>query len=333
MGAASSINSSDTSVCSEASQAARSQLSYGCDLVVLDEGARNAFMKFYDRGDWFNNLGSKVAEESNVQIHKDYELPEGVALSDFEEKFSVIQPDSHVDFFQAGTFLTPLLVAALFPLFLKSQEYADWVLSQTSGSDSGVVEQAKRIGRLKTLFSDSPCEVNPNMMSNSVVADALKSGKLELVKKDIESGGWLECLVAMVEDMPLCVSVATANEKNKGFPLVYVNKKFESMTGYDRSEIVNQNCRFLQSSRTEPNQIKLMTDALRLAKPVKVAITNVRKDGTEFGNLLAMKPVFDSEGVYTYVIGVQCDVSDPTVSHRTMRVVEDLLSILPNILK
>jgi len=44
-----------------------------------------------------------------------------------------------------------------------------------------------------------------------------------------------------------------------------------------------------------------------------------------------MKPVFDSDGVYSYVIGVQCDVSDPTVSHRTTLMVEDLLSILPNI--
>ena len=332
MGASSSVISSDTSVCSEASLVARPQLTCGCDLIVLDEGARNAFMKFYDRGDWFNNLGSEVAEESKIQMHNEYKLPGGVALSDFEEKFSILQPNSNVDYFQTGTYLTPLLVAALFPLFLKSQEYADWVLSQTSGSDSGVVEQAKRIGRLKTLFSDSPFEVNPNMMSNSVVADALKSGKLELVKREIEAGSWLESLVVMVEDMPLCVSVATASEKTKGFPLVYVNKKFESMTGYDRSEIVNQNCRFLQSSRTEPNQVKLMTEALRLAKPVKVALTNVRKDGTEFGNLLAMKPVFDRDGVYTYVIGVQCDISDPTVSHRTMRVVEDLLSILPNIL-
>eukprot|EP01032_Pedospumella_encystans_P016948 gene16948-19314_t len=332
MGAVSSIISSDTSISSDVSQVAKPQLSKGCDLIVLDEGARNAFMKFYDRGDWHKNLGDEVTEESIIQMHNEYKLPEGIALSNFEEKFSVIQSNSNVDYFQAGTFLTPLLVAALFPLFLMSQEYADWILSQTSGSDCGVVEQAKRIGRLKTLFAESPCDVNPNMMSNSVVADALKSGELELVKKEIESGSWLESLVTMVEDLPLCVSIATANGTNKGFPLIYVNNKFESMTGYDRSEIVNKNCRFLQSTRTEPNQIKLMTEALRLAKPVKVAITNVRKDGTEFGNLLAMKPVFDSEGVYTYVIGVQCDISDPTVSHRTMRVVEDLLSILPNIL-
>ena len=326
MGATSSINSAKNSTFLQA------PLSNGCDLISIDEGARAAFMNFYDRGDWSKQFENESNEESKMQTYGDYQLPEDVADSDIEKKFAVGNQASNVDYFQSGALLTPVLVAALFPLFLKSKEYADWVLSQTSGSDSGVVEQAKRIGRLKSLFAESSCDVNPSLISNSIVADALKSAKVNQVKSEIESNTWLESLVTMVEDLPICVSVATASEKNKGFPLIYVNKKFESMTGYNRSEIVNKNCRFLQSTRTEPNQIKLMIDALRLAKPVKVAITNVRKDGSEFGNLLAMKPVFDRNGVYSYVIGVQCDVSDPTVSHRTMRVVEDLLSILPNIL-
>jgi len=326
MGATSSINSTNNATFLQG------PLSNGCDLIYLDEGARAAFMNFYDRGVWSKDFKNEPSEESKMQTQCDYKLPEGISNFDLEKKFAIGKQTSNVDYFQSGTFLTPVLVAALFPLFLKSKEYTDWVLSQTSGSDSGVVEQAKRIGRLKSLFSESSCDINPRLVSNSVVADALKSVKVAQVKSEIESGTWLESLVTMVEDLPICVSVATASEKSKGFPLIYVNKAFEKMSGYDRSEVVNKNCRFLQSSRTEPNQIKLMTEALRLAKPVKVAITNVRKDGTEFGNLLAMKPVFDSEGVYTYVIGVQCDVSDPTVSHRTMRVVEDLLSILPNIL-
>jgi len=297
-----------------------------CNLVVSNEGARKAFTAFFQRGDWPQKFVGELTDDARMLLQNEYKLPEGDASSDFK----VRSTDEIDDFFPSETLLTPVIVAALLPLFLQSKEYEEWVSSQTSG-DIGVVEQAKRIGRLKSLFSEAPHSFNPNLLSHTVVADALKSVDTDSVKAQIESGAWLEALVAMVEDLPLSVAISSADENNKGFPLIYVNKAFEKMTGYSRIEILNQNCRFLQSARTEQSQIERLSEALRLAKPVKVAITNVRKDGTEFGNLLAMKPVFDSEGVYSYVIGVQCDITDPSVSHCTTLMVEDLLSILPNI--
>ncbi|KAJ1406442.1 hypothetical protein B484DRAFT_354062, partial [Ochromonadaceae sp. CCMP2298] len=57
-----------------------------------------------------------------------------------------------------------------------------------------------------------------------------------------------------------------------GFPLVYVNKRFETTTGYSREEIVGKNCKFLQSDKSEPSQIKKLSRSLKSAKPVKVRI-------------------------------------------------------------
>ena len=64
-----------------------------------------------------------------------------------------------------------------------------------------------------------------------------------------------------------------------------------------------QNCRFLQrgreaGDRAEDESIARLTEALREAKPLKVAITNWRKDGTAFRNLLAIKPIMDQNGDY-----------------------------------
>jgi hypothetical protein len=64
-----------------------------------------------------------------------------------------------------------------------------------------------------------------------------------------------------------------------------------------------QNCRFLQKGRQEGHEaetesIARLTEALREAKPLKVAITNWRKDGTAFRNLLAIKPIMDQNGDY-----------------------------------
>ena len=57
--------------------------------------------------------------------------------------------------------------------------------------------------------------------------------------------------------------------------------------------------RFLQNGPSvEPEQVEALRNALSSAMPVKVALTNYRRDGTPFKNLLPMKPIFDSEGNY-----------------------------------
>ena len=54
---------------------------------------------------------------------------------------------------------------------------------------------------------------------------------------------------------------------------------------------------------------------------------------TEFLNLLSMKPVFDSDGVYSYVIGVQYVFTPDQKFHsRDIQLIDDLLYSLPNVL-
>ena len=52
----------------------------------------------------------------------------------------------------------------------------------------------------------------------------------------------------------------------------------------------------------------------------------------EFLNLLSMKPVFDAKGVYSFVVGVQYDFSRADLHIQDIKLVDDLLSILPNVL-
>ena len=71
-------------------------------------------------------------------------------------------------------------------------------------------------------------------------------------RRFLDDNDWLMQLVGCFEDMPVCISVASACKTFPGFPLCYVNKCFESNTGYDRNEIIGQNCRFLQVCNTDP---------------------------------------------------------------------------------
>jgi hypothetical protein len=54
-----------------------------------------------------------------------------------------------------------------------------------------------------------------------------------------------------------------------------------------------------------------MSNALKDAQPVRVAITNVRKDGERFLNIVTMHPVFDRvDGAYSYVVSVLFELRD-----------------------
>lgn len=151
----------------------------------------------------------------------------------------------------------------------------------------------------------------------------------------LENTSWLAHLLSSVENLPVCVSLAAANKMLSGFPLIYVNAAFESTTGYPREEIIGQNCRFLQMGKvaghiSEVESIQLMSTALREGRQVKVSITNFKKDGTPFRNLLAMKPIFDMKGKYIFVLGIQFDIGDGKASPKKMRIIDDLFRVLPN---
>lgn len=153
--------------------------------------------------------------------------------------------------------------------------------------------------------------------------------------KNIAKSRYLSTFLGAVEGLPICVSLATASQSRRGFPLIYVNSIFEETTGYSRTEIIGRNCAFLQQSKDGESEseyftIKLLSEALKDAKPVYATITNYRKNGEKFKNLLAMKPLFDADGVYSYVVGLQFEVSNADGKHRSLATVNDLLSMLPD---
>jgi PAS domain-containing protein len=79
------------------------------------------------------------------------------------------------------------------------------------------------------------------------------------------------------------------------------------ITGYSRDEVLGRNCKFLQcEDMSEEEQVSAMGNALSSAQPVRVALTNMRKDGSEFLNIVSMHPVFDNlDGEFSFVVSVQ----------------------------
>jgi hypothetical protein len=96
---------------------------------------------------------------------------------------------------------------------------------------------------------------------------------------NVARSAFLSTFLGSIEGLPISVSLASANPKRPGFPLIYVNAVFEETTLYTRKEIIGQNCRFLQCGKAEKESVDKLSIALKSALPVKVEITNFRKNG------------------------------------------------------
>ena len=93
-------------------------------------------------------------------------------------------------------------------------------------------------------------------------------------------------------------------------PIVFCNVAFQTLTGYDREEIIGRNCRFLQGPDTDASMIDQVRTAIKNGHDVDVDLLNYRKDGTTFWNALYMSPVRDKDGVLRFFFASQMDVTE-----------------------
>jgi PAS domain S-box-containing protein len=92
-------------------------------------------------------------------------------------------------------------------------------------------------------------------------------------------------------------------------PIVFANRAFQNLCGYDAAELIGRNCRFLQGPDTDPADIAKVRDAIAARRDVVVEILNYHRDGTPFRNELYVSPVFDPEGQLRYFFASQLDVT------------------------
>lgn len=108
--------------------------------------------------------------------------------------------------------------------------------------------------------------------------------------------------------LPFALTIADITVE--GQPLVFVNEAFEHMTGYSRTSILGQNCRFLQGAKTDPQTVSKLSNAIQNCEDVEVTIYNYRANGEGFWNRLTMGPLKDDGGDEgcRYFVGMQCDL-------------------------
>lgn len=110
--------------------------------------------------------------------------------------------------------------------------------------------------------------------------------------------------------MAICLS--DPNQEDQ--PIVFANRAFQELTGYEESEVLGRNCRFLQGPQTDASQVARIRDAIDNEDVAVVELLNYRKNGEAFWNALHIGPIYDDDGSLLYLFGSQWDVTEVHVA-------------------
>ncbi|GAB3692642.1 PAS domain S-box protein [Halorubrum pallidum] len=105
------------------------------------------------------------------------------------------------------------------------------------------------------------------------------------------------------------IGVVLTDPAREDNPIIYANDAFTELTGYDKSEVIGRNCRFLQGEQTSEDAVARLRAAIDDQESATVELRNYRADGTEFWNRVRIAPVFDAEGSLKVFVGFQDDIT------------------------
>ena len=106
------------------------------------------------------------------------------------------------------------------------------------------------------------------------------------------------------------MAICLCDPKLPDLPIVFANRAFRELTGYDEDDIIGNNCRFLQGPETDPTAVDRVRQAIENEDVTVVELLNYRKNGEKFWNALHIGPIYSDSGELLYFFGSQWDVSD-----------------------
>ena len=110
-------------------------------------------------------------------------------------------------------------------------------------------------------------------------------------------------------------------------PVVFVNRAFLDLTGYEEAEIIGRNCRFLQGADTDRDTVRELREAIGKEEAVSLEILNYRRDGSAFWNAVFIAPVYNDAGDLIYFFASQLDVTRRRSSEQAFRQAQKMEAI------
>lgn len=115
----------------------------------------------------------------------------------------------------------------------------------------------------------------------------------------------VKLLSTAVEQSPVSVVITTLKPE-----IVYVNSAFTRVTGYEPSEVLGKNPRFLQSGQTTKERYVELWDTITAGKTWIGEFINKRKNGEIFYEESIIVPITDELGKIAYYLAIKLDITD-----------------------
>ena len=114
--------------------------------------------------------------------------------------------------------------------------------------------------------------------------------------------------------------------------IIQVNSAFTDTTGYSEDEVLGEHPSLLNSNRYNKDFFKNMWKSIEKTGSWKGEIYDIRKDGTEFPQILSVSAVRDRTGKITNYIGISTDITDLKQKENELEKIAyyDALTGLPN---
>lgn len=126
----------------------------------------------------------------------------------------------------------------------------------------------------------------------------------------------LESVITHAKDA--VVITEAENMRPPGPAILYVNKAFTELTGYESEEVLGRSPRFLQGPDTSRAELDQLSRAIEEQEPCRIEVINYHKNGTPYMVEMSVVPVKDKHGKCTHFISIERDVTERKEQERLL---------------
>ncbi|NKE46307.1 PAS domain-containing protein [Roseomonas frigidaquae] len=190
-----------------------------------------------------------------------------------------------------------------------------WVLLSEEGAaaaDNGLLSVEIRILTAHGGSLDLQCEVTAEPASPfgpatliGTIRDVTHERRFEADLSELVRHNHL--LLATIDACPLSITVSDMTRPDA--PLIYANRRFLEITGYQADEVIGHNCRFLQGPGTDRTAVERIRGAIARGEQTELRLLNYTRAGEPFLNNLMLSPLRDEAGALSAYLGLQEDVT------------------------
>ncbi len=121
---------------------------------------------------------------------------------------------------------------------------------------------------------------------------------------ELMKGSGANVFYEVVKHCPVAISITDLHAN-----IVYVNKSFVDVTGYNMDEVLGKNESILSNNNTPALVYEALWKQLQLKRPWSGNLVNKRKDGSEYLAELTVSPVLNENDEVIHYLGMHRDVS------------------------